>query len=50
MDDLYSSVETIRLWANEFKRERTSVENTSGSGGPKIVVIQKIIDRVLADR
>jgi transposase len=54
LGDSCPSYEAIRLWVNEFKRGRTSIEDAPRSGRPKTAVVPKIIDKVhdmvLADR
>jgi histone-lysine N-methyltransferase SETMAR len=54
LGDSCPSYEAVRLWVNEFKRGRTSIEDAPRSGGPKTAVVPKIIDKVhdmvLADR
>jgi hypothetical protein len=46
LGDSCPSYEAIRLWVNEFKRGRTSIEDAPRSGGPKTAVVPKIIDKV----
>lgn len=44
--DSCPSYETIRLWVNEFKRGRTSIEDAAHSGAPKTAVTTEIIDKI----
>lgn len=48
------SYETVRLWVNEFKRGRTSIDDAPRPGAPKTAVVPEIVDKihdlVLTDR
>ena len=46
LGDLCSSHETVRLWVNEFKRSRTSIEDKSRSRSSKSAVMSENIDKV----
>ncbi|EZA55747.1 Histone-lysine N-methyltransferase SETMAR, partial [Ooceraea biroi] len=54
LGDSCPSYETVRLWVNEFKRGRTSIEDAPRPGARKTAVTPEIIDKVhdmvLADR
>ena len=46
MGNSFYSYETVKLWINEFKRARTSIEDASPPESPKSAVTPENIDKV----